>query len=177
MPIITSPSAGIQVLCEMEEFAEIPPAGQRYIRRSLDVAFQRWDRLGETTRNDAEAEIIEGQIELYSRLDEIRAAIPVDNDEDRAVRFMSLAADLTSFDLAHEKIRSFAAYRFLYERLLGATARPWLLPVFLMCVTLARLCPSLRTELLRSVDEQSAADTHSAAEPRFIPEWVDRLDG
>jgi hypothetical protein len=177
MPILTAQPAGFQMFREMNELAQIPADAQRYIRRSLDVAFGRWDRLAETTRNEEEAKSIDRQIELYRRLGKVRAAIPANQDEVRIGRFINLTGDLTVFDLAQLKIRTFAAYRFLYERLLGAAARPWLLPVFVMATTLAPVSPELRVELLKSIDEQSAARHHSTLEPRFLPEWVDRLEG
>jgi hypothetical protein len=177
MYILTAPPAGIQMFREMKELAKLPSAAQRYIRRSLDVAFERWDRLDETTQTEEESESVGRQARLYSKLGSIRAAIPTSEDETETVRFISMTAELTAFDLAQGKIRSFAAYRFLYERLLGAAARPWLLSVFATCASLAPLSPQLRTDLLRSIDEQAVASNHSKLEPRFQPEWVDRLEG
>jgi len=177
MPILTALPAGTQILREMNEFAQIPIDAQRYIRRSLDVAAERWERLAETTRNETERRSINRQIELYSRLDTIRAAIPAINDHEGGARFIGMAADLTYFDLSQQKIRSLVAYRFLYERLLGAAARPWLLSVFVMCATFGPFAPSLHLELLNSLNERSMAGLHSMLEPRFIPDWVNRLHG
>lgn len=177
MFILTAPPAGIQMFREMQELAQLSSAAQRYIRRSLDVASERWDRLDETTRTEEEVESVSRQAGLYRKLRSIRASIPASEDEAETVHFISMTAELTAFDLAQGKIRSFAAYRFLYERLLGAAARPWLLSVFVMCASLAPTNPLLRSELLKSIDEQSASSQHSKLEPRFLPEWVDRLDG
>src|SRR3546814_9643170 len=44
-------------------------------------------------------------------------------------RYLEMAAPLTEisiFDLSQRQIRSFPAYRFLYERLIGGAVRPWL---------------------------------------------------
>ncbi|MDP5122979.1 MAG: hypothetical protein NWP84_03770, partial [Cyanobium sp. MAG_04] len=41
-----------------------------------------------------------------------------------------------AFDLSQERINSFSAFRFLYERLLGAAARPYLPAAF--CAAMAR---------------------------------------
>jgi hypothetical protein len=177
MPILVAPPGGMQMLREMTELAQLPAAAQRYIRRSLDVAFGRWERLSEIARDEEEARSIDRQAALYRRLDKTRAANSAGNDAEQAVRFVHMAAELGAFDLGQHKIRSFAAFRFLYERLLGAPARPWLLSVFVMAVTMAPLAPAARAELLSSIDEQWAAARHSSLEPRFLPEWVDRLDG
>src|SRR5262249_28798766 len=141
---------GLQIINEMGELARLPATAQRYIRRSLDIAFMRWDRLAEIARNSAEAKSIDRQTELYARLDSIRAAVPNGADAGQAGPFIAMAAELTAFDLGELKIRSFAAYRFLYERLLGAAARPWLLSLFVIGANLAQLNPGHRIELLKS---------------------------
>ena len=177
MRTLTTPSTGDRMLMEMRELAQIPNAAQRYIRRSLEVRFGRREWIGRLARSPDEARSMARQVELYVKVDAIRAAIPVDDEIDEIARFMIMAAELTAFDLGEQKIRSFAAYRFLYERLLGAAARPWLLGTFLMCASLPHLHAAHRLELLRSVDVDSAGATWSSAEPQFYPEWVDRLEG
>jgi hypothetical protein len=178
MPILTAQPAGVRMFREMQELAQLPSAAQRYIRRSLDIRFKRWENLSKIARNDDEAVSVDRQIVLYNRLDAVRNAIPGSGDDDASVtRFISMAAEVTAFDLGQQKLRSFAAYRFLYERLLGAAARPWLLSVFVMCATLADLEPAHRVELVRSIDPKSAANHWSSLEPQFVPEWVTRLAG
>src|SRR3546814_6612900 len=51
----------------------------------------------------------------------------------RSERYLEMAAPLTEisiFDLSQRQIRSFPAYRFLYERLIGGAVRPWLASSF-----------------------------------------------
>lgn len=177
MHTLTIPSTGDRMLMEMRELAQIPNAAQRYIRRSLEVRFGRRDWIGRLARSPDEKRSMARQVVLYEKIDAIRAAIPVEGEIGETARFMGIAAELTAFDLGEQKIRSFAAYRFLYERLLGAAARPWLLGTFLMCATLPHLHPAHRLELLRSVETDSVGGTWSSAEPQFYPEWVDRLEG
>ena len=164
-------------MMEMRELAQIPNAAQRYIRRSLEVRFGRRDWVARLARSPDEQRSMARQGALYENVDVIRAAIPIEDEIGEITRFISMAAELTAFDLGEQKIRSFAAYRFLYERLLGAAARPWLPGIFLMCASLPQFHPAHRLELLRSIDAYSAGATWSSVEPQFYPEWVDRLEG
>jgi hypothetical protein len=177
MHILTARPSGNRVLMEMRELAQIPNAAQRYIRRSLELRFGRRDLIGRRARSPDEERSMTSQVLLYEELDAVRAAIPVDDAPGEIARFMTLAAELAAFDLGERKIRSFAAFRFLYERLLGAAARPWLLGTFLMCAALPRLHPAHRLELLRSVDADAAGGGWSLVEPQFYPGWIDRLEG
>jgi hypothetical protein len=177
MRILTAPSKGARVLLEMQELALIPSAAQRYIRRSLALRFGRRDWIGRLARSADEEGSMTRQLALYEKVDAIRAAIPVDDGIGEIARFTSMAAELTAFDLGEQKISTFAAYRFLYERLLGAAARPWLLGAFLMYASLPHLPPARRLALLSSVDADSAGGGWSSVEPQFYPEWVNRLGG
>ena len=44
--------------------------------------------------------------------------------------FVGKLTRVAAFDLAQERIESFSAFRFLYERLISAEARPWLPSAF-----------------------------------------------
>src|SRR3546814_13799222 len=84
---------------------------------------------------------------------------------------------VSAFDLGQDRLPSFAAYRFLYERLLGAHARPWLPGAFCAAASLPHLHPDKRKILLQSISEAAAtAPGWSAREPSFFPEWVDKID-
>ena len=48
----SQPAGGALLLSEIKEFAAFPKATQRYIRRSLDVAYGRRDALGCWARDD-----------------------------------------------------------------------------------------------------------------------------
>jgi serine/threonine protein kinase len=77
-------------------------------------------------------------------------------------------------DLAQEQIDSFSAYRFLYERLLGARARPWLPAAFCGAAALPQIRPARRKMLLQSLSEAAAtAPGWSEREPCFYPEKVE----
>jgi hypothetical protein len=166
-----------QMIAEMKEFACLSAAEQRYIRRSLEVAAvgigaaQRW------ARHDGEETSINTQARLYRiLLPLIRASIPDNLAVNGAAELMTPLITLSALDLAEEKLASFAAYRFLYERLLGSGARPWLPSAFLAAASLPSLHPKLREALLSSI---SAADLTAAGwsihEPVFTPEWVEKV--
>jgi len=166
-----------QMIAEMKEFAGFSGAEQRYIRRSLDVAAlgigaaQRW------ARHDDEETGINTQARLYrTLLPLIRASIPDDLAVDAAAEVMTPLITLSASDLAEGRLSSFAAYRFLYERLLGPGARPWLPSAFLAAAALPTLHPSLRKSLLGSI---TAGDVTAAGwsihEPAFTPEWVEKV--
>jgi len=65
-----------------------------------------------------------------------------------------------------EKIASFSAFRFLYERLLGADVRPLLPSVFCSAAALPQIRPNQRKVLLQSLSEAAAtAPGWSTREP------------
>ena len=122
------PSDGTITLAEMREFASFPAATQRYIRRSLDVAFHRADAMDLWCRDVVEAASIRAQSRIY-------------------------------------------------ERLLGAGARPWLPGAFCAAASLPNLHPEKRRALLQSISEAAAtAIGWSSREPSFYPEWVEKVD-
>src|SRR5437868_9036446 len=139
-----------QMIAEMKEFASFSAAEQRYVRRSLDVAqagamsaAERW------SRNAAEDARIDAQSKLYrTLLQAIRTSVPDDIAVDAAAEFIGPLIALSAFDLGEGKLGSFAAYRFLYERLLGGSIRPWLASAYVGASALPYLhpgqCKSLR---------------------------------
>jgi hypothetical protein len=83
---------------------------------------------------------------------------------------------VTAFDLGQNRISSFSQYRFLYERLIGAAARPWFPAAFCGAASLPHLHPTRRRMLLQSISEAAAtAPGWSAREPAFFPEWVEKI--
>jgi len=81
---------------------------------------------------------------------------------------------VTTFDLAQERLAGFCAYRFLYERLLGADVRPWLPAAFCGAAALPRIRPDRRKGLLQSISEAAAtAPGWSRREPMFVPDFVE----
>ena len=173
----TQPAGGALLLSEMKEFAGFPKATQRYIRRSLDIAFGRSDALDRWARDEGEAASIRAQGRLYKQLDALRMQVPDDSGLDTIDPFMGLLITVTAFDLGQDRIPNFAAYRFLYERLLGAAARPWLPAAFCAAAALPHLHPDRRRLLLQSISESAAtAPGWSNREAAFWPEWVEKVD-
>jgi hypothetical protein len=164
-------------LAEMKEFASFPASTQRYIRRSLDVGLDRQDALGRWSRDVVEAASIRAQTRIYGRLEGLRTIVPDDSGLDAIEPFMAPLVTMSAFDLGQDRLCSFGAYRFLYERLLGASVRPWLPGAFCAAAALPHLHPDRRRALLQSISEAAAtAAGWSAREPSFYPEWVEKVD-
>ena len=165
-----------QMIGEIKEFASFSSAQQRYIRRSLDVGLGRGDALGRWARNSAEVSQIETQARRYRMLDLIRACVPDDEAPEEAEPFLASLITLSVSDLREGKIESFDAYRFLYERLIGAEARPWLVSAFCAAAAQPGVHPELRKELLQSIPVMDViAAGWSIRAPLFYPEWVEKV--
>ncbi len=166
---------GRLILSELQEFASFTPAEQRYLRRSLDVAFARSDAIALWSRDRAEAASIKIQICIYEDLNVLRGQLPTQEGVDNLDQFMGTLIVMSAFDLGQNRLSSFGAFRFLYERLLGANVRPWLPAAFCAAAALPHLHPRKRRELLQSISEAAAtAPGWSEREPSFFPEWVEK---
>jgi hypothetical protein len=173
----SKPTDGTITLAEMREFASFPSSTQRYIRRSLDIALNRRDAMELWSRDVVEAASIRAQSRVYSRIHEIRSMVPDDSGLDQVEPFMAPLVTVSAFDLGQDRLTSFSAYRFLYERLIGAGARPWLPGAFCAAASLPHLHPEKRRVLLQSISEAAAtAIGWSNREPSFYPEWVEKVD-
>ncbi len=171
------PANGSLALAELKEFASFSQSSQRYIRRSLDVAFDRGDALSIWSRDIVEASSIRAQTLIYGKLDGLRGDMPADEGLASIDGFLGTLIAVSAFDLGQNRISSFGAYRFLYERLLGAGTRPWLPAAFCAAASLPHLHPARRRALLQSISEAAAtAPGWSAREPVFFPEWVEKVD-
>jgi hypothetical protein len=171
------PADGAMALAEMKEFAGFPASTQRYIRRSLDVGLDRRDAMQRWSRDVVEAASIRAQTRVYERLDHIRHRVPEDSGLDAVEPFMAPLVTISAFDLGQDRLSSFGAYRFLYERLIGATVRPWLPGAFCAAAALPHLHPDKRRLLLQSISEAAAtAPGWSSREPCFYPEWVEKVE-
>ena len=171
------PADGAMALAEMKEFASFAASTQRYVRRSLDVGLGRLDAMDLWSRDVVEAASIRAQTRVYGRLEAIRDIIPDDSGLDAIEPFMAPLVTVSAFDLGQDRLCSFGAYRFLYERLLGASVRPWLPGAFCAAAALPHLHPERRRTLLQSISEAAAtAAGWSAREPSFFPEWVEKVD-
>ena len=162
-------------IAELREFASFLPAEQRFICQSLDLGLGRGDTLAIWPRNAAEAALMRAQALLYRELDALRATLAVVNEANDPKKFIGRLISLATFDLAQERISSFPAFRFLYERLLGPEVRPFLPAAFCAAATLPHIRPHWRMRLLRSISETVVtAPGWTLQMPTFYPEWVEK---
>lgn len=161
-------------IAELREFAGFDAAEQRYIRRSLDIGLDRADAIERWARGTDEALAIRRQMRAYHQLSTLRAALPQMRTGERMEDFLGKLIKLTVFDLAQGCLHGFAAYRFLYERLLGPEARPWLPAAFCAASALPQIAPERRKSLLHSISEAAAcAPGWSKQKPGFFPDWIE----
>jgi hypothetical protein len=118
----SQPASGAMLISEMKEFASFPKATQRYIRRSLDVAYGRRDAIECWARDEGEAASIRAQARLYKQLDHLRLQVPDDSGLDMIEPFIGMLITLSAFDLGQDRLPNFAAYRFLFCRRASAPA-------------------------------------------------------
>ena len=164
-------------IAEMREFAGFTPAEQRYIKRSLDIGLARTDAFRRWGRSEAENVAIRRQYVAYQDLKTLRGLIPQDDTPYEVERFLGKLVRLAAFDLEQERLSSFSAFRFLYERLLGAAVRPYLPAAFCAASALPVIRPERRKLLLQSLSEAAAtAPGWSEREPVFLPEYVDDFE-
>ncbi len=162
-------------IAELREFASFDAAEQRYIKRSLDIGLGRQDAFKLWARDAAENTSIRSQYVAYQELKVLRGAMPCETGFDALEGFIGKLVRVAAFDLAQEKISSFSAFRFLYERLLGAESRPWLPSAFCAAAALPQIRPERRRGLLQSISEAAAtAPGWSARAPAFFPEWIEK---
>ena len=160
---------------ELREFASFSACEQRYIKRSLDIGLGRQDAFKLWARDDAETASIRKQYVVYQELKSLRGNLPDESALEGVDDFVGKLVRLAAFDLAQEKLSGFSAFRFLYERLLGAEIRPWLPSAFCAASALPQIRPDRRKGLLQSISEAAAtAPGWSTREPCFYPEWVDK---
>lgn len=162
-------------IAEMREFAGFTAAEQRYIRRSLDIGLGRQDAFKLWARSAQENAAIRSQYLAYQELKLLRAMVPADSGFEAVEPFIGKLVRLAAFDLAQERVASFSAFRFLYERLLGAGVRPFLPIAFCGAAALPQIRPDRRKMLLQSLSEAAAtAPGWSSAVPTFYPEFIER---
>lgn len=172
---MTYTGAATVTISELREFASFTGCEQRYIRRSLDVGLGRQDAFKLWGRNATELASIRKQYSAYEAIQAVRALRPDETDLNEVAVFMGQLLRLAAFDLSQERISSFPAFRFLYERLLGAWVRPWLPGAFCGAAALPQIHPERRKLLLHSISEAAAtAPGWSNREPSFFPEWIEK---
>ncbi len=162
---------------EMREFAGFEPAEQRYIKRALDIGLGRRDAFKLWARDEGENAAIRSQYVAYQELKTLRYEMPRDDSLDEVAGFVGKMTRVAAFDLGQERLSSFSAFRFLYERLLGAEVRPWLPSIFCSAAALPQIRPHQRKVLLQSLSEAAAtAPGWSTREPNFYPEYVEEAE-
>ncbi|MEM1132416.1 MAG: hypothetical protein AAGH53_05735 [Pseudomonadota bacterium] len=167
---------GAYIIAEMREFASFSAASQRYIKRALDIglgradAFALWARTGEETRS------IRSHYLHYQALPALREEMPSAHADNCPDYVLAKVITLSAFDLSQCALDGFSAYRFLYERLLSASLRPWLPSSFCAAAASPQIAPAQRKALLQSISEAAAtAPGWSMREPVFLPEWVEKI--
>lgn len=162
-------------IAELREFAGFSAAEQRYIKRSLDIGLGRQDAFKLWARDASENASIRSQYVAYQELKSLRGSIPAETGFDALEAFMGKLVRIAAFDIAQDRLTCFSAFRFLYERLLGAEVRPFLPSAFCAASALPQIRPDRRKHLLQSISEAAAtAPGWSAREPSFYPEWVEK---
>jgi len=174
MPDSPPPTLGTSsVIAQLREFAGFELAERSFIERSLDIALGRGDAFKLWSRKPADHSAIRQQYLAYRELRTLRQALPNEVSFEGVALFIGALVRISAQDLAQDQLSSFSAYRFLYERLLGAAARPYLPAAFCAAAALPQLRPERRRILLQSLSEAAAtAPGWSAREPSFIPECV-----
>ena len=161
-------------IAELREFASFTEDEQLFIERSLDVGLARGDAFKQWS---GDADAIRSQYLAYRELRGLRDRVPCETSLEGVQDLIGTLVRITAQDLVQEQITSFSAYRFLYERLVGAEVRPWLPSAFCSAAALPHLHPDLRRKLLQSISEAAAtAPGWSSRAPAFYPQWVEKVD-
>ncbi len=162
---------------EMREFASFSAAEQRYIKRSLDVGMARCDAFRLWGNSEAESAAIRRQYVAYQDLKALRDLIPQEGTIGEIERLIGKLIRVAAFDLEQGRLESFSAFRFLYERLLGAEVRAYLPAAFCAAAALPMIRPENRKVLLQSLSEAAAtAPGWSDKAPCFYPEFVEDVE-
>ncbi|WP_340588254.1 hypothetical protein [Erythrobacter alti] len=168
----TSKTASIAI-AEMREFASFTVHERDFIERSLDIGLGRGDAFKSWSRDPKDQRAIRQQYLAYRELRQLRALVPAGASFDGIEGFLGSLIRISAGDLALEQIDGFSAYRFLYERLLGAAVRPYLPSAFCGAAALPHIAPERRKLLLQSLSEAAAtAPAWSPTEPGFYPEKI-----
>jgi len=165
---MAGPGTALLKVAELAEFAGFAPEEQRYIEDALDLALGR-AAPRESLQAHAAPALRDREL-AYRELRALRYAVPAPGCRSALEGFMGALLRASAHDLACEGLGSFGSYRFLYERLLGARARPWLPSAFCAASVLPQIRPDRRKALLQSLTETAAlAPAWSTSEPSFYP--------
>lgn len=161
-------------ISEMREFASFTADEQHFITRSLDVFMGRGDAFKSWGDDVPTRAAIRTQYIAYRELRALGDDMPCQQTFDGVAGFIGALIRISAQDLAQEQISSFSAYRFLYERMLGASARPFLPSAFCGAAALPQIRPERRKALLQSLSEAAAtAPAWSGRTPGFFPARIE----
>ncbi|MEO5705442.1 MAG: hypothetical protein ABIT10_13610 [Alteraurantiacibacter sp.] len=161
-------------ISEMREFAGFTAGEQEFITRSLDVYMARGDAFKAWGRTSGGTATIRAQYLAYRELHALHGDLPATVTLDGLAQFIGPSVRIAAQDLVQDQIDSFSAFRFLYERMLGAAARPFLPAIFCAAAALPQMRPCRRKMLLQSLSEAAAtAPGWSDREPAFFPERLE----
>lgn len=161
-------------ISEMREFAGFTADEQAFITRSLDVYMARGDAFKAWASDCGSSATIRAQYIAYRELRALRESLPPVVGFDGLAGWLGPLVRIAAQDLVQDRIASFSAFRFLYERMLGAAARPFLPAVFCAAAALPQVQPRRRKMLLQSLSEAAAtAPGWSEREPAFFPERIE----
>ena len=90
---------GVMILAELQEFASFDFETQRYVCRSLEVAFSDGDVVDRWARSDEEAAVIRAQRYVYRVLSPIRDSVSREGTLAVADELLVSLIGVTSFDL------------------------------------------------------------------------------
>jgi len=159
---------------ELAEFARFSREEQRYIERALDLALGELSP-GKLARQGEHLAGLRERHAAYRELRALRFAIPEPGCLSALDGFMGMLLRASAQDLSRGSLGSFAAFRFLYERLMGAAIRPWLPAAFCGAAALPQIHPDRRKALLSTLTEAAAtAAAWSDSEPSFLPRSLDQ---
>jgi hypothetical protein len=159
---------GTKLIAELREFANFNRHAQRFICHSLDIAFGPDVPADSWARDSEEAERIAAQKLVYEALPDIRRSMPEHGAPVNAQAFLYPLIEVTALDLSWAALATFAHYRFLYERLLGARVRPWLPTAFMTAAALPYAPAVVRRALIATASD-ALTDQWSLAEPVYWP--------
>jgi hypothetical protein len=162
---------GAKMMAELREFANFSRETQQFICQSLDIAFYPDLPIKNWARDDDHAESIAAQKQVYRALSGIRSALPHSSAPVDAEAFLYPLIEASAFDISCAQIASFEQYRFLYERLLGARARPWLATAFMTAASLPYIPADIRQALIATAGD-ALTDDWSSAEPVYWPKLL-----
>ena len=162
--------------CERAEFAQFRSLVQIYIVRALDLGLprnhpmERWHEGGPVGMA-----MLLARADAYRHLGVLREELQDCKQVGPDFRYWDAIRKAVRFDVQHEEMGDIAAFRFLYERLLGPPIRPWITSLYLAAVTEPDSTSEWKERCLASVTAADLDDHDDKSMPLFFPDIVDLL--